>query len=155
MTDGTETETWVEEFLTRLLELAGLDVYIEEIAIDEDENLTVRLAGQDSARAIGRDGQVLDAIQQMVVSAAVHGRTTRKRILIDIENYRERREKKICDDARYFAKEVQDSGRPYEFPPMCPRERRLVHMSIVDISGVTTESRGEDDERYVRIIKKR
>jgi spoIIIJ-associated protein len=155
MTDGTDTEIWVEEFLTRLLELAGLDVYIEEISIDEEENLTVQLSGEDSARAIGRDGQVLDAIQQMVVSAAVHGQVTRRRIIVDIEKYRDRREKKICEDAKYFAGEVLASGKPYEFPPMSPRERRLVHMSIVDMGGVTTESRGEDDERYVRIIKKR
>ena len=42
MTDGTETETWVEEFLTRLLELADLDVYIEEISIDDEEWLPCR-----------------------------------------------------------------------------------------------------------------
>lgn len=155
MTDGTDTEIWVEDFLTRLLELAGLDVYIEEISIDDDENLTVQLGGPDSARAIGRDGQVLEALSQMVVSAAVHGQVTRRRIVVDIEKYRERRENKICEDAKYYANEVLTSGRAYEFPPMSPRERRLIHMSIVDIPGVATESRGEDDERYVRIIKVR
>ena len=153
MTDGTDTEIWVEEYLTQLFELAGLDVYIEEIAIDDEENLTVQLAGPDSARAIGREGQVLDAIQQLVVSSAVHGRITRKRIVVDVEKYRERREQKIRDDAEYYAKEVLDTGRPYEFPPMTPRERRLVHMTLVDMDGVSTESYGQDDDRYVRIVR--
>lgn len=154
MTDGTDTEIWVEEFLTRLLELAGLDVYIEEISIDDEENLTVQLSGPDSARAIGRDGQVLDAIQQLVVAGAVHGRITRKRIVVDVEKYRERREKKIFDDAKYYAEEVADTGNSFDFPPMTPRERRLVHMALVDFPGVTTESIGRDDDRYVRILKK-
>lgn len=154
MTDGTDTEIWVEEFLTRLLELAGLDVYIEEISIDDEENLTVQLAGPDSARAIGRDGQVLDAIQQLVVSGAVHGRITRRRIVVDVEKYRERREQKIFDDAKYCAEEVLETGQPYDFPPMTPRERRLVHMALVDMPGVTTESIGRDEDRYVRILKK-
>ena len=154
MTDGTDTEIWVEEFLTKLLELADLDVYIEEISIDDDENLTVQLAGPDSARAIGREGQVLDAIQQMVVAGAVHGHVTRKRIVVDVEKYRERREKKLCDDARYFAEEVIETGRAYDFPPMTPRERRLVHMTLAEMSGVATESIGRDDGRFVRVLKK-
>ncbi len=154
MTDGTDTELWVEEFLTRLLELAGLDVYIEEISIDEEENLTVQLAGPDSARAIGREGQVLDAISQLVASAAVHGRITRKRIIVDVEQYRRRREKKICEDAKYYADEVADTGRAFDFPPMTPRERRLVHMTLAEMPGITTESIGRDDDRYVRILKK-
>lgn len=153
MTDGTDTEAWVEEYLTRLLELAGLDVYIEELSIDDDETLTVQLAGPDSARAIGRDGQVLEAVQQMVVAGAVHGRITRRRIIIDVENYRERREKKICDDAIYYAEDVLETGRPYDFPPMTPRERRLVHMTLADMTGVLTESVGQNDERYVRIVR--
>jgi spoIIIJ-associated protein len=153
MTDGTDTEVWVEEYLTRLLELAGLDVYIEELSIDDEETLTVQLAGPDSARVIGRDGQVLEAVQQMVVAGAVHGRVTKRRIVIDVEKYRERREKKICDDAKFYADDVLETGRPYEFPPMTPRERRLVHMTLADVAGVLTESIGRDDERYVRIVR--
>ena len=153
MTDGTDTEIWVEEYLTRLFELTGFDVYIEEIAIDDEENLIVQLGGPDSARAIGREGQVLDAVQQLVISSAVHSRITRKRISVDIENYRERKEQKLSEDARYYADEGIETGRPYEFPPMNPRERRLVHMALAEMSGVATESVGRDDDRFVRIVR--
>ncbi len=154
MTDGTDTEIWVEDFITQLFELAGLDVYIEEISVDENDNLTVQLGGPDSALAIGRDGQVLDAVQQMVVSAAVHAQISRRRIVIDIEKYRERREQKLCDDACFYAEDVFKTGEPYDFPPMTPRERRLIHMALVDFEGILTESFGRDDDRYVRITKK-
>jgi spoIIIJ-associated protein len=152
MTDGTDTEAWVEDYLSNLLELAGFDVFIEELSIDDEDNLTVQLSGDDSARVIGREGQVLDAVQQMVVAAAIHGGVSRRRILIDVEHYRERREKKVKEDAAYYAKEVLSSRRTYEFPPMTPRERRIVHMVVADIGGLTTESVGEGDDRYVRVV---
>ena len=152
MIDGTDTEAWVEDYLMNLLELAGFDVYIEELSVDDEDNLTVQLSGDDSARVIGREGQVLDAVQQMVVAAAIHGGITRRRIVIDVEHYRERREKKLKDDARYYAKEVLSTGRAFEFPPMTPRERRIVHMAIAGIGGVETQSVGEGDERFVRVV---
>ena len=152
MTNGTDTEVWVEEFITDLVDLARLDVSIEELALDEEENLVVQLSGPDSARAIGREGQVLDAIQHLVVTAAIHSDVPRRRIIVDIERYRERRERKVRDDAAYYAEEVLASRKPYDLVPMSPRERRLVHMTVAEIEGVRTESVGTGDERYVRIL---
>jgi spoIIIJ-associated protein len=154
MTDGIDTEVWVEDFLTNLLELAGFDVIIEELSVDDGDNLTIQLSGEDSARVIGREGQVLDAISQMVVAAAIHGGITRRRIVVDVERYRERREKKIREDAEYYGKEVLATGRAYEFPPMTPRERRIVHMTIADMKGLETMSVGEGPDRFVRVVSR-
>ena len=152
MTDGTDTEIWVEEYLSSLLDLARLDVSIEELSLDDEGNLVVQLAGPDSARAIGREGQMLDAIQHMAVTAAIHAGVSKRRIVVDVEGYRERREQKLREDATFFAEEVLSTGNPYDFVPMSPRERRLVHMTVSEIEGVSTESFGMGDERYVRIV---
>lgn len=152
MSNGIDTETWVEDFISDLMEHADLDVSIEELSLDAEDNLVVQLSGPDSARAIGRDGQVLEAIQHLVITSAIHANIPKRRIVIDIERYRERREQKLQDDAAYYADGVLDSGKPYDLPPMTPRERRLVHMTIAEMKGVRTESIGSGDERFVRIL---
>jgi spoIIIJ-associated protein len=152
MSNGTDTEVWLEDFLADLMDYSGMEISVEEMYLDNEENLVVQLFGPDSARAIGREGVVLDAIQHIVVSAAIHAGVTRKRLVVDIEQYRERRERKICDDATHCAKEVLSSGESIDLPPMSPRERRLVHMTISEIAGVRTESIGEGDDRFVRVL---
>ena len=134
------------------MDYSAMDVSVEEMYLDDEENLVVQLSGPDSARAIGREGVVLDAIQHIVVSAAIHAGVTRKRLVVDIEQYRERRERKICDDAAHYAREVLATGKFIDLQPMSPRERRLVHMTISEIDGVKTESIGEGDERFVRVL---
>jgi spoIIIJ-associated protein len=152
MSNGTDTETWLEEFLADLLELSNLDVSVEEMVLDDEQNLVAQLSGPDSARAIGREGVVLEAIQHLVISAAIHAGVTRRRLIIDVERYRERREQKVREDAAHFADEVLSSGRPYDLAPMSPRERRLVHMAVSEIDGVTTESVGDGEDRFVRVL---
>ena len=95
---------------------------------------------------------MLDAIQHLVVTAAIHAGVSKRRIVVDVEGYRERREQKLREDATFYAEEVRSTGNPYDFVPMSPRERRLVHMTISEIEGVSTESFGMGDERYVRIV---
>jgi len=155
MTSEIDTETWVEEFINDLLDRTGLDVSIEEISVDEDDTLTIQISGPDSARVIGREGQALDAFQHIIVSSAIHNGVANRRILIDVENYRERREQRVLDEAERLAEEALESGEVQEAAPMSPRERRLVHMVVADFDGLTTESSGTGDDRYVRIIPKK
>jgi spoIIIJ-associated protein len=152
MTDNIDTEIWVEDYLTDLIDHTALDISIEELSIDENEVLCIQLGGPDSARIIGREGNVLDALQHLVVSSAVHNGISDRRILIDVEHYRERREQRILDEASRLANEALDTGTIQETYPMSSRERRLVHMVVSKISGVRTESLGEDPDRYVKII---
>ncbi|MDJ0762930.1 MAG: R3H domain-containing nucleic acid-binding protein [Myxococcota bacterium] len=151
MTEGIDTEVWVEEFLTDLIEKTGLDVAIEELSLDNEDVLQVQLGGQDSARMIGREGQVLDALQHIVVTAAIHNGLGRQRVVVDVERYRSRRELRLRDDAQRFAEEVLSTGRPLDFHPMSPRDRRLVHITVAEMNGVVTESLGQGADRFVRI----
>ncbi|MCP4196289.1 MAG: KH domain-containing protein [Proteobacteria bacterium] len=152
MTNNIDSDIWIEDFLTDLLERTGLDVSIEELSINENDVICIQLSGPDSALVIGREGQTLEAFQHILVSSAIHNRVANRRILLDVESYRERREQRIIDEANRLANEVLDTGVAQDVSPMSPRERRLVHMVVSDIDGLMTESVGEGDERYVRII---
>jgi spoIIIJ-associated protein len=100
---------------------------------------------------IGRHGQTLDAIQEL--SRMVVGRRLdrRIRVIVDVEDYRKRREERLEEHARELAQRVRDEGREEELEPMNSYERKLVHDAVADVEGVETESRGMDPERYVVI----
>lgn len=151
--DKIETDAWLEDFLTELLELSGMDLQIEELKLEEDtRTFTARLNGPDKARAIGRDGQVLEAFQHIAVSAAANAGLARDRLVVDVDGYRQRRDDHVCEDAERLAREILESGGTCDLEPMSPRERRLVHMVISKIDGVTTESVGFGDGRFVRLL---
>lgn len=148
-----ETDVWLEDFITGIVERAGFDLWVEELEADDGRKaIEIQLAGPDKARAIGRDGQVLDALQHVAVSAAANNGHTGTRIIIDVDHYRHRRDEWLREEAERLAAEAIESGDPREFEPMTPRERRLVHLAVADIEGVTTESVGVGDERFVRLI---
>jgi len=151
--DKHDTDTWLEEFLSGLVERAGFDLWVEEIDVEaETSTYYVRLEGPDKARAIGRDGQVLEAIQHLAVSAGANAGLAKDRIVVDVGDYRRRREDKVREDAVRLAEEAVQTQRPCDFAPMPPRERRLVHMIVSQMGGVRTESVGEGEDRFVRLI---
>jgi spoIIIJ-associated protein len=148
-----ETHVWLEDFISGIVDRAGLDLWVEELeADDQSKTIELQLAGPDKARAIGRDGQVLDAIQHLAISAAANNGLTGKRIVIDIDHYRQRRDDWLREEAQRLADEAIESGEPLDFEPMSARERRLVHLAVAEIEGVTTESHGQGNERFVRLI---
>jgi spoIIIJ-associated protein len=149
----TDTDAWLEEFLSGLVERAGFDLWVEELDVEaETSTFTVRLEGPDKARAIGRDGQVLEALQHLVVSAGANAGLAKDRIVVDVGDYRKRREEKVREDALRLAEETVVTQSPRDFEPMPPRERRLVHLVASQIAGVRTESVGQGEDRFVRLI---
>jgi spoIIIJ-associated protein len=149
----TDTDAWLEEFLSGLVERAGFDLWVEELDVESETNtFYVRLEGPDKARAIGRDGQVLEALQHLVVSAGANAGLAKDRIVVDVGDYRKRREEKVREDALRLAEETVETQSPRDFEPMPPRERRLVHLVASQVPGVRTESVGQGEDRFVRLI---
>jgi spoIIIJ-associated protein len=148
-----ETEAWLEDFLTGLLERSGLDLSVIEIALDEEgRGLTVQLDGPDKALAIGRDGQMLSSLQLVVNAAAANAGLARGRLVLDVDGYLAERDENLRRDAIRLAAEAIESEEPIDFEPMPPRQRRLVHLAVADIDGVTTESVGQGEDRLVRLV---
>ena len=150
-----DIDSWLEDFVTGLVALTGLDLQVTELAVDEQrEALVLQLDGPDKSIAIDRDGQVVDALQTLVMAAAANAGldTGGQRIIVDVDRFRVRRDERLCEEALRLAEEVRASGRPRELEPMPPRERRLVHMAVARIEGVVTESAGQGEERFVRLV---
>jgi spoIIIJ-associated protein len=137
------------DFLTRVAAL--LDIEAEVSARADPESVQVQVRGQGAAVLIGNRGQTLDALQ-VVTDAAVSRRTEdRRRLLVDVEGYRERRRRALEDLARRAARQARRTGRPVELEAMPAHERRLVHMAVQGVPGVETASTGEEPRRRVVI----
>jgi spoIIIJ-associated protein len=107
----------------------------------------------DMSLLIGRHGQTLEAIQELARMAVGRRLDQRIRVIVDVEDYRKRRESRLEEDAREAALRVAAEGGEYEFDPMNSYERKLVHDAVAGVDGVESASRGEAPDRYVVIRK--
>jgi spoIIIJ-associated protein len=143
------------DFLDELLALMGLDAVAEPTV--EGPRMYVDIEGEDEddlALLIGRHGQTLEAIQELTRLVVGRRLDERVRVIVDVEDYRKRREQRLEAHARDLAQKVLRSGQDEELEPMNPYERKLVHDAVAEVDGVETVSRGEEPERYV-VIRRR
>ena len=141
------------ETLKRILELMGVEADAD-ITADEPEAVSIEITGsQDLGLLIGKRGQTLAALQLIVAMMANRDQPSekRKRIVLDAEGYRARRERTVSAMARSAAQRAKRSGRPVTIESLTPRERRIVHLALADEPGVSTRSEGEDPHRSVII----
>jgi spoIIIJ-associated protein len=103
------------------------------------------------ALLIGKHGQTLDAIQELARQAVGHRLDERIRVIVDVEDYRKRRESLLEERAREAADRVLRDGGEEELEPMNALERKIVHDAVAEVAGVETFSRGEEPSRYVVI----
>lgn len=142
----------IERAIRLLSEVVGKMGYPSEVIYAESENaLRVTTGRRDSGLLIGKQGQTLDAIQQIINLIINKGEEAYAPILVDIDGYRERQKRSVEDLARRTADEVVDEGIPITLRPMTPYERRLVHFALKDRNDVETVSYGEDPGRRVTV----
>ncbi len=125
-----------------------------EVVVDEDdEKLKVEVYGEDVGSLIGRRGKTLSDMQYLIsVVLRRQFSELRKMIMLDVENYRERREKTLVQLANSVARKVKEEGKEKALEPMTPQERRIIHLALQDYPGVTTTSSGEEPYRKVVIV---
>jgi spoIIIJ-associated protein len=140
------------DLIENLLDAMGLDADVDTGMVDGVMYVDVwasEAASEGMGVLIGRHGQTLDALQE-VVRGAVHQQVgTRCRVTVDVEDYRKRRRSQIVSRARGVARRVQESGKSESLEPMTALERKVVHDAVGEIGGVETASEGEEPERYV------
>jgi len=119
--------------------------------------LTLNIHGihENLGLLIGRRGETLAALQLLVSLIVGHRTRHRMRIIIDAENYRERREENLRSLALRVAQQVRNYRRSIALEAMPPHERRIVHIALSDSKDISTESIGEGDARRVVISLKR
>lgn len=138
----------VQDFLTQL----GLDAEI--VVTCEDETVTINLSGENLAELIGHRGRTLESVQTIFGLMINHENEERKRVYLEINDYRDSREKYLKSFALRAADDVRSSGQEVILDPMKPSERRILHLVLEQEEGIETESRGEGRDRRVVIKPK-
>jgi len=127
------------------------------VQVPSSKPLTVNIHGMNEnlGLLIGRRGETLAALQLLVNLIVSHRTKHRLRIIVDAENYRQRREENLRSLALRVAQQVRNYRRSIALEAMPPYERRIVHIALSDSKDISTESIGEGDERRVVISLKR
>lgn len=146
----TEEGTRTCAFLDGLFERLGLEVIITNV--EQNEKLIITLATDNYSSIIGKRGEILDSIQTLAGAVANIGKEEYMRVVVDCENYREKREETLQYVAKKVANKAVKLGRKVKLEPMNPYERRIIHSTLADSTEVKTKSEGKEPNRYVVII---
>ena len=139
-------------FLQEMFQAMKMDVSIETNL--KEKQLSIELSGDEMGVLIGKRGQTLDSIQYLVSLVVNKGSSPYVSILLDTENYRQRRKETLESLAYNLAKKVKQTKRNVVLEPMNPYERRIIHSTLQNDRYVTTYSEGEEPYRNVVITLK-
>ncbi len=147
-----------ESVISKMLHLLNLEAQVSAnygpTERDGRRNIHVDIRGNDLSVLIGRRSETLAAFQY--ISSLIVGKEEQQfiQLTVDVEGYRDRREKQLIQMARRMADQVAKSGRRQTLEPMPSGERRIIHIALRDHPDVKTESTGEEPYRKVMIIPK-
>ena len=129
-TDGERTV----EFLEGLFELLNITATTE--LVSEGEKVEINVTAANTTAIIGKHGAMLDAIQTLAGAVANTGRDDYKRVVVDCEDYREKREATLNKLAENLAQKAIRLGKKIKLEPMNPYERRIIHAALSEREGV-------------------
>ena len=148
---ATEAEARLRELLDHVADALGVEASVH--ISDDGEELVADLVGGDLGLFIGRHGSTLDAVQYLANIIVFRGLEGRKRVIIDAEDYRGRREDVLRSLADRAASEVMKGKMEYELKPMSAAERRIIHIHLQKREGIVTTSEGREPFRRVIITR--
>jgi len=122
---------------------------------EKDHSINVNLEGENLGILIGRRGETLDALQYLVSLSVNKNQETRKKLILDIEGYRTRREDTLIKLAHKLADKARQRGRNVILEPMNSLERRIIHTALQGRDDVSTFSEGEEPYRKIIIAPKK
>jgi spoIIIJ-associated protein len=141
------------DYLERLLDILDVD---GDIDLDvEGDRASVAIVGGRLDDLIGQDGATLEALQELTRLAVAQSTGVRSRLMLDVGGFRAKRRSDLTVLAGETARRVAGSGQPERLSPMNPFERKVVHDVIAEISGVHSESEGEEPNRRVVVLPDR
>jgi len=147
-----------ESVISKMLHLLNLEAQVSanygQTEREEHRNIHVDIRGNDLSVLIGRRSETLSAFQY--IASLIVGKEEQQfvQLTVDVEGYRDRREKQLIQMAKRMADQVAKSGRRQTLEPMPSAERRIIHIALRDHPNVKTESTGEEPYRKVTIIPK-
>ena len=140
-----EAKTFLFNVLNSMNIEANIDIK------EENDIIRINLSGAKMGLVIGYRGETLDSLQYLVsLVVNKNHENPYKRVVLDAENYRHKREETLIRVAQKTAYKVKKSGRPYKLEPMNPYERRVIHSALQEYTDINTYSEG--DEPFRRIV---
>ena len=152
MSDNDPGRDALLEIVEAAVEGLGLTAAVT-IEDGDEGGLVARGDGDDLDALIGRDGEVLDAVQVLAAQAVRRQPGGQRRgVLVDAAGYRAQRAELLARLAAKAADEAVEYGEEIELDPMSALDRRTVHMALVDRTDVETRSEGEDPKRRIVVV---
>lgn len=128
----------------------SMNLQVEMNTVEKKDFLIINLKGSELGILIGRRGETLDALQFLINLSANKNQKNRKKIIIDVEGYRNRREETLQKLALKLASKAKQRGRSVVLEPMSSQERKIIHIALQGRDDIYTFSEGDDP--YRRII---
>lgn len=141
----------IKEITEGFISAMGLD---GQVAVSQEETqggFLVNITSQEAGYLIGRNGDNLKALQQLVRLSAVKKIEEPVRLTVDVNNYQQEALAALEESAKNLARQVAEQKMTRYLPPMNAYERRAVHTALAGITGVKTESEGEGESRRIVI----
>ena len=140
----------VADYFEELLDIADLDGDIENSVLDGRAFIAI---DTESELLVGKDGEVLDALQELARLVVMTETGQRSRLMVDVAGYRARRRAELVVMAKDAIAEVQESGEPVRLAPLNAYERKIVHDEVA-AAGLVSESEGDPPNRRVVVSSK-
>ena len=138
------------DYLEELLDIADLD---GDLDMDVDgDRASVSIVGAELQQLVGRDGEVLDALQELTRLAVLRETGERSRLMLDVAGHRARLREELTVQGTKASDEARASGEPVRLRPMTPFERKIVHDAVAAVDGVRSESEGAEPSRRVVVL---
>ncbi len=151
--DLEKSKNNIKEFLDNFLRNVSNKKFDYSVEI-VNQNIEVNIKGEDSGFLIGYRGDVLNSLQTILSSIANKNNDSKIRVILDIENYRDKRKETLENLAIKVSKTVSKTGKSITLEPMGAYERKIIHSKLQDNKYVKTHSIGEEPNRRVVISKK-
>ena len=137
------------DYLEELLDIADLD---GDLDMDvEGDRAAVSIVGADLSQLVGRNGEVLDALQELTRLAVYRETGERSRLMLDISGHRAEQRRRLVELATEKIAVVKETGEQVSLSPMTSFERKVIH-DAVSAAGLTSESEGAEPKRHVVIL---
>lgn len=155
MADTAEREDLAEkasEFLLGVLERMGISA---DIDIKDDNDKTIlEIQTKDTEVVIGRRGVVMDALQHLVNKVVYRDRSgdRGKPLVVDAGGFRDKQIERLRSLAQRMGEKALQTKQIVELQPMSPHDRRIVHMAIAEMPGLSSRSEGEGEDRHILVV---
>ena len=137
----SDISTRIVGFVTDVMTAMGTSPRIE--AVESDDTLRIDIEGEGAEALLYHRGDGLRALQTLVNTAFRRQLGDDRKVVIDCQGFRRDKDAELRQMARFLGQKALESGSPQEMGPLNSYERRIVHMAVAELDGVTSESIGD------------